>query len=182
MTYDREVLKIDEKRLAAAHAKLYLPPPIYQTLVPTSQQDAAELAVHAQKPGDGWFAADFDDKSWKNGPGGFGTQDTPGTVVRHRMERPRHLDSPRVRTFSRATPAGRRTRTLRSTTTKTPRSISTASWPQRWAATPPTTFRPASRQAAMAALHAGRNMIAVHCKQTGGGQYIDVGIVGVKER
>jgi hypothetical protein len=35
--------------------------------------------------------------------------------------------------------------------------------------------------AGKAALQAGRNLFAVHCHQTSGGQYIDVGIIAVKE-
>lgn len=81
MTYDREVVKMDLKRIAQAAAKLHLPPPVLREVVPTSRQQAQTWRYTTDDPGDNWFQVDFDDSSWNSGPGGFGTRSTPGAVV-----------------------------------------------------------------------------------------------------
>ena len=42
MTYDRAMVKADVERIAAANRKLYLPPPVIKTIVPTSQRRGIE--------------------------------------------------------------------------------------------------------------------------------------------
>ena len=81
MTYDRGVIKVDEHAAAAAAGRLYLPPPAVRSLVPTSKQSPQHWLYTLNTPAAKWALPEFDDKSWSEAPGGFGTSDTPGAVV-----------------------------------------------------------------------------------------------------
>jgi hypothetical protein len=177
MTYDRAMIKFDEKEATAAAKRLYLPPPIIETIVPTSQQKAQQWKYTTEKPDDGWEKCDFDDSAWKKGPGGFGTKMTPGTTVRTEWN---GSDIWIRRTFDLAEKAdsisltihhdedaevyinGKLVKTLKGYTTSYIQTELDAK--------------------AMKALKVGTNCIAIHCKQTGGGQYIDAGLASVKEQ
>ncbi|MHC4325998.1 MAG: glycoside hydrolase family 2 protein, partial [Planctomycetota bacterium] len=82
MTYDRAMIKMDAKKAAKANNRLYLPPPILKTIVPTSQRQPQSWRYTTNQPPEGWQQADFDDSNWQKGQGGFGTEETPGTIVR----------------------------------------------------------------------------------------------------
>ena len=82
MTYDREIVKMDLDRMRDAARKLYLPPPMVKTLIPASQTQPQTWRYTFEKPDSNWFENEFNDSSWKSGPGGFGSKGTPGAVVR----------------------------------------------------------------------------------------------------
>lgn len=180
MTYDRALIKMDAKRIAEAARKLYLPPPVVKTIVPTSQRTPLEWAWTTQKPADGWEQPGFDDSSWQRGPAGFGTRGTPGTTVRTEW---RTSDIWIRRTFELNTDIdelgdlqliihhdedaevyinGQRVLEVTGYTTS-------------YAVMP-------MKADAARALKKGQNVIAIRCRQTGGGQYIDAGLVSVKEQ
>lgn len=178
MTYDREELKMDESRIKSAAEKLYAPPPKLTVLVPTSEQHAQTWHFTTSKPKGDWYASDFGDRDWETGPGGFGTEGTPGAIVRTKWSSPdiwirrsfelkpgewagqlavtiHHDDDAEVyvngkllRSFKRHTNGYQ---------------IVYLNDEEQHLLTP------------------GKNTLAVHCHQTGGGQYIDAGLMAVKE-
>ena len=77
MTYDREVLKLDTERVAAATQKLYETPPTIKTVVATSQDISQTWRYTTTEPAEDWHENDFDDADWNSGPGGFGYYDLP---------------------------------------------------------------------------------------------------------
>src|SRR5262249_50526132 len=82
MTYDRELVKMESKRISDAnHGKL---PPRPRTLevVPTALTERPKWRYTTNKPPEDWFQPGFDATSWKEGTAGFGTKGTPGAVVR----------------------------------------------------------------------------------------------------
>jgi hypothetical protein len=178
MTYDREMIKMDAKKAAAANKRLYLPPPVLKTIVPTSQEQPQTWRYTTSEPVDGWQQADFDDSDWKTGQAGFGTKGTPGTIVRTEWK---NSDIWVRRTFE-----------LEDTKLSCPQlSIHydedaevyiNGQHVAKLGGYTTSYVRVTLNKKAQSALKAGTNCIAIHCRQTAGGQYIDAGLVDVIEQ
>jgi hypothetical protein len=193
MTYDREVLKFDAERVAALHKKLYQPPPKEIVVVATSRDQPQSWRFTTAQPADGWEQADFDDASWKEGPGGFGEPSTPGSKVRTEWKTPdiwlrRTIELP----ASPLSPGGRGAGGEGAgVATDLALSIHHDEDAEIYlngklvaavkGYTTEYTVVPLDQKALAAALQSGKNALAVHCHQTGGGQYIDVGILRLEE-
>jgi hypothetical protein len=175
LTYDRQVYKVIPERAAAADAGRIPPPPVIKEVVPTSQQQGIPWRFTLDKPAGDWVKHQFDDSAWKQGPGGFGTRGTPGAVVRTewktddiwlrrpfdwpggKLAKPElmvHHDED-VEVYINGVLAGQAGGYICDY--------------EEMEMTPE----------GAAALKPGKNVLAVHCHQTTGGQYIDVGIVSV---
>jgi hypothetical protein len=171
LTYDRAIIKPDVEKVAAANRGQV---PKTRVLVPTSEAEGLAWRYTFDKPAEGWQKPGFDDSAWKEGPGGFGTKGTPGSVVRTEWKTPeiwlrRTFEMPNaqgemfllvhhdedVEVYLNGVLAAKATGF-------------TVGYEEM-------TLTPEGRQA----LRPGKNVLAVHCKQTQGGQYIDVGIVEV---
>jgi len=170
LTYDRAVIKVDLDRTAAANRGQV--PPI-KVVVPTSEAAGIAWRYTFEKPADGWFKPEFDDSGWKEGPAGFGTKMTPGAVVRTEWKTPeiwlrRWFELPQqsldglvllahhdedVDIYINGVLAAKA-------------GGFTTGYESLW-------LTPEGR----AALKPGKNSMSVHCRQTKGGQYIDVGII-----
>jgi hypothetical protein len=176
MTYDRAVIKVDAARAAAANRGDFSQAPPSRVIVPTSQETGLAWRYTTKRPTEGWFQASYDDTSWKEGPGGFGTRGTPGAVVRTEWNTgeiwlrrevilPQGLFPDLCFSLHHDEDAeiylnGVLAAQVNGYTTD-------------YEEVPLT---PEGRKA----LRPGKNLIAVHCHQTTGGQYIDVGLVEIR--
>lgn len=128
------------------------------------------------QPGDDWVEPGFDDSEWREGKGGFGTRQTPNSEVGTRWQN-REIWL-------------RRTFALRDVDPKELRisvhhdedaeiylngvlALSLDGYSTSY-------YEYAIRPEALATLKRGRNQMAIHCRQTEGGQYIDAGLVTVR--
>ena len=151
-------------------------PPTTVMVVPTSETEPVSWRYTTQAPADGWFKPEFDASSWKEGPGGFGTQGTPGAVARTVWDT---ADIWLRRSFS--LPEGKwndlqfRIHHDEDAEVYIDGVIATqvSGYVADYDSVP-------IKTKARALLKPGNHVFAVHCKQTGGGQYIDVGLVDVQ--
>ncbi len=150
-------------------------PPVLLNVLPTAEEGRETWRYTTESPGGNWFQPGFDESAWKQGRAGFGTRGTPNAIVRTEWStsdiwlrreftmpegkwsdlqlRIHHDEDAEV--YLNGVPA-----------------VSLNGYTTEYEAV-------AISPAAQATLRPGRNLIAIHCRQTGGGQYIDAGFVDV---
>jgi hypothetical protein len=176
LTYDRAVIKVDVERVAAANRGDFSRVPTYVPVVPTSQKAGQPWRYTLSDPGKGWYKPEFDDSAWEKGQGGFGTKGTPGAVVRTEWNT-KEIWIRREFTLDEV-PAGDLVLMLHHDEDAEVYLNGVLATSVKGYITD---YEEASiRPEAIKALKRGKNVLAVSCKQTGGGQYIDVGISEVK--
>ena len=145
-------------------------------IIPAADQKPATWNYTTAKPADDWMNQGFDASSWKQGQSGFGTAITPGAIVGTIWD----TDDIWLRREIEIT--GKQLKQM-----------------ELWfyhdddariyingilaldaggcnGAYDPIALSPTAR----AALKPGKNLIAIHCHQTGGGQYVDLGFTRAK--
>jgi hypothetical protein len=176
MTYDREMVKMDVAQVAAANRGHFPPQPKVTELVPTSISQPAAWRYTLEQPGEGWFKPGFDASAWKEGTAGFGTQGTPGAKIRTEWKSDdiwlrREFDLPQGNVDD------LRLLMHHDDDAEVFLNGMLAAMPRGYTSD---YERMEIYSAARVRLKPTGNVMAVHCHQTSGGQYIDVGIVRVQ--
>jgi hypothetical protein len=175
MLYDRAAWKKWAGRdvtRAANWAPLPKPPKTV-VVVPTSEKQPATWRYTIQAPADNWLKPEFDASGWKEGPGGFGTEGTPGAVVRTEWNT---SDIWLRREFT--LPEGKWSDLQFRIHHDEDAEVYIDGILATQVSGYVTDYEAVRiKTKARELLKPGQHLLAVHCKQTTGGQYIDVGIV-----
>lgn len=174
MTYDR-VLKVNPVAIAKANHFQY-PLPTYRTVVPTSEKVSQTWKYSTVQPATDWYSKGFNTTSWQEAKGGFGTDVpnhgllgsrwttpdiwlrrsfNPGKLTAQQIERlvVRNYHDEDVEVYLNGVLA-----------------YSSGGYTTSYES------KPISKAAKQSIVSNGMNTLAVHCHQTGGGQFIDVGL------
>lgn len=158
------------QKVGGTWAPLVVPAPA-KVIVPTAREEAVAWRFTTQKPEAKWSAETFDDSKWKQGPAGFGKGNPPRSVIRTKWDT---TDIWLRRQFTLdKLPANPRLYLHHDEDVEVYiNGVLALSLPGYSS----TYDDYAMSEAARKALRAGKNTFAVHCRQTTGGQYIDLGL------
>ncbi len=177
LTYDRKVRKPDADRIRAAIFSASAMDTL-TTVVPTSQATGQAWKYRTTAPNASWTDPGYNDSSWSQGPGGFGGNNPPNTAGLIRTPWTT-ADIWLRRTFNPGSLTPEQISSLFFTVYHDEAVEIYLNGVLAGSASGYTTnygllaLTPAGRAAI---LPNATNVLAVHCHQTGGGQYIDVGL------
>ena len=148
--------------------------PQRRVLVPTAEKSPVPWRYSLEKPAEGWFQRDFNDAAWQQGNAPFGTEEPPfarkpntvWTSADLWLRREFELLSGKFTGMALLLHHDEDTEIYLNGVLAVKVSGYNAAY-ESFDITPE----------AQAALQPGRNVMAVHCHQTAGGQYLDVGLV-----
>jgi Domain of unknown function (DUF4965)/Domain of unknown function (DUF5127)/Domain of unknown function (DUF1793)/Domain of unknown function (DUF4964) len=154
------------------------PPPTVRVVVPTARDRPIHWRMTTREPAGGWASPGFDASGWAEAPAGFGTAMTPGTAGALRTE----WKGPDIwlrREFT--MPEGAFADLQLDCFHDEDAEIFLNGVAAARVTGYTTDYETIPISAgARASLKPGRNIIAIHCHQTGGGQYIDAGLVEIR--
>ncbi|MGA2497780.1 MAG: DUF4965 domain-containing protein [Tepidisphaeraceae bacterium] len=174
MLYNKEIWKKWASRDVTKANGPWAPIPVPAEAVDVVKPASNTWHYTTAKPADGWFKPGFDDAAWKTGKGGFGTRGTPGAIVNTVW----NTDDIWLRGEI-TIPAGNYGNLQLNLHHDEDAEIYldgklAASVGGFISEYEPLATRPETP------LTPGKHLFTIHCHQTEGGQYIDLGIVDVK--
>lgn len=172
LTYDRAVCKIPAAFIASVNQGT-LHSPLARVLVPSARFGQTTWKFTLARPGTDWVQADFDDSNWKAGIAGFGAVSTPGALVRTPWETSDIWLRYEFR-LDQVCAEGVKLDVHHDDDAELYLNGELAATLPGFA-THYAEYEPSPRS--VAALRPGKNVLAVHCHQISGGQYIDAGLV-----
>jgi len=150
--------------------------PKITVVVPAADQQASKWRYTTARPTGEWMQENFDASSWKEGWSGFGSDGTPGAVIgtvwntsNIWLRREVEIPADKLKTQELWLHHDEDTEIYINGVL----ALKTSGFLGNYDVFP-------LSKAARAALKPGKNVIAVHCHQTGGGQYVDLGFVDVR--
>jgi hypothetical protein len=175
LTYDRQ-LKVDPKWIAKANHFEWAGP-TYESLVPTSETTSQEYQYTLTEPGADWMKIDADTSNWENGQGGFGTRETPGIGKIGTEWGTRDIWLRRTFDLPALSEAQLKRLVLRLFHDEDVEVYINGELAlKKEGFVSSYTQLPLSAESKKALKLGARNLIALHCRQTRGGQFIDVGL------
>jgi hypothetical protein len=172
LSYDRAVSKLAPQLLAQANALGRGQTP-GRVIVPDATSANVTWSYTFQEPGPGWFGPDYNAARWQEGVAGFGTPPTPGALV-HTIWATDDIWLRRQFTLGNEDLRGLKVEAHHDEDLEVyfngVLAVKLPGYIERYEQ-----FDVLPE--ALATLKPGVNTLAVHCHQTTGGQYVDVGLV-----
>ncbi len=176
LTYDRAISKGPVETIRSSNTKVINDQMYISDILPVSEKNARMWKYTLTEPAGNWYRTTFTDSAWKTGEAGFGTSFTPGSHVKTVWDT-KNTWIRQEFTLGDISKINRDDLVLYMHHDEDAEvyinGIKAASIK---GATSGYSVFPMTKESKTALVSNGKNVIAVSCKQTVGGQYIDAGI------